>query len=152
MQATPGSSEDPTVIDVVILNSYFWTTAACVTNIKIETFERVCVCVWGKQLMLCILTVHLNPSLFILRQIAMAREVNKHAVWLALAADVFQLKAVWFYEFLSHCGGARGSWSGGLGQSLREWFSGNLIRLWRLYTHTRTVGRFAASAMNRLNV
>lgn len=40
----------------------------------------------------------------------------------------------------------------GLGQSLGEWFSGNLIRLWRLYTHTRTVGRFAASAMNRLNV
>lgn len=41
MQATPGSSEDPTVIDVVILNSYFWTTAACVKNIKIEKCECV---------------------------------------------------------------------------------------------------------------
>lgn len=91
-------------------------------------------CVWGKQLMLCILTVHLNPSLFILRQIAMAREVNKHAVWLALAADVFQLKAVWFYEFLSHCGGAWGSWSGGLGN---HWGSGS-VGIWsgsEGYTH-----------------
>lgn len=43
MQATPGSAEDPTVIDVVILNSYFWTTAVCVKNIKIAKYECVCV-------------------------------------------------------------------------------------------------------------
>lgn len=44
--------------------------------------------------MLCIVTVHLNPSLFILKQIAMAGKTSKHIALLGLAANVFLLKAV----------------------------------------------------------
>lgn len=44
--------------------------------------------------MLCILTVHLNLCLFILRQIATARKVNKHTALLGLATYVFLLEAV----------------------------------------------------------
>lgn len=56
-------------------------------------------CVLGHQLMLCILTIHLNLSLFILQQTAMAGKVNKQIAWLGLAANVLSLGAV--FDFMS---------------------------------------------------
>lgn len=53
----------------------------------------------GHQLILCILTIHLNLRLFISRQPAMARKVNKHIAWLGSAANVFSLGAV--FDFMS---------------------------------------------------
>lgn len=114
---------------------------SCVYVWESETQRKcVCVCMWGHQLMLCILTVHLNLSLFILRQIAMAGKVNKRMAWLGLAADVFLLKAVWFYEFFPSLWRSLRKSMRGFRQSLGEWFSGNLIGAWRLCTNTCTEG------------
>lgn len=67
---------------------------------------------------------------------------NKHVAWLALATDVFQLKAVDFITLFCHCGGAWGSWSVDPGPCFRPW---------RLFTLVHEC-HFAVNAMYRLKV
>lgn len=111
-------------------------------------------CVSGHQLMLCILTVHLNLSLFILQQTAMARKANKHITWLGFTANVLSLGAYfWIYEFSSCCGEAWRSQSEGLGDRLVggcQWSSWNLMRIWGLCKYRST--EVVANAADWFNV
>lgn len=76
VEASLAASARLTVIDVVILHSYFWTPVCMTDNVRSEGEKRV----REGMSQHCVLSLtHLNLSLFILKQRAVARKVNKHA-------------------------------------------------------------------------
>lgn len=76
MEESRAASARLTVIDVVILHSYFWTPVCTTDNVRSERGKRVRE---GMSQHAVLSLTYLRLSLFILKERAVARKVNKHA-------------------------------------------------------------------------